>query len=372
MAEEDRAPEASIDESVAVTPTELVDTAETVGDDHDHAEGRGLPVARLLDGVVTSATIADGTIVNADVSSSAGIVVSKLDAGGTANRVVATTDGATMAMQQVVAAMIAADTITAGQLAPGSVGTSELVDGAVTDAKLASQKVAQLNPTYLGFGAATDKGSGFFDIAGTAGDAPVAGRGGWLLSQTRHWNWGGDQRWQLTCALDAATMLYTRSVIAGAGSAWHQLWHSGNDGAGSTLDADLLDGQHGTYYATATALAAETAARISAISAINSVPSGLVAAFRTAAEIPAGWTRETALDGKVMLGAGTGGGESFTQTTDYGTTWTQTFGSQVNTPAGGAVQAGSGSTAAPAPHSHDIGPLSFVPPSRAYVYARKS
>ena len=29
------------------------------------------------------------------------------------------------------------------------------------------------------------------------------------------------------------------------------VWHAGNDGAGSTLDADLLDGQHGSYYAAA-------------------------------------------------------------------------------------------------------------------------
>ena len=28
----------------------------------------------------------------------------------------------------------------------------------------------------------------------------------------------------------------------------HTIWHSGNDGAGSGLDADLLDGQHGAYY----------------------------------------------------------------------------------------------------------------------------
>lgn len=30
------------------------------------------------------------------------------------------------------------------------------------------------------------------------------------------------------------------------------VWHAGNDGAGSTLDADLLDGQHGSYYGIAT------------------------------------------------------------------------------------------------------------------------
>jgi hypothetical protein len=32
------------------------------------------------------------------------------------------------------------------------------------------------------------------------------------------------------------------------------VWHAGNDGASSGLDADLLDGQHGSYYATATSL----------------------------------------------------------------------------------------------------------------------
>ncbi|MDB2580771.1 tail fiber domain-containing protein [Candidatus Poseidoniales archaeon] len=33
------------------------------------------------------------------------------------------------------------------------------------------------------------------------------------------------------------------------GGSTYNLWHTGNDGSGSGLDADLLDGQHGTYYA---------------------------------------------------------------------------------------------------------------------------
>lgn len=33
-----------------------------------------------------------------------------------------------------------------------------------------------------------------------------------------------------------------------------RVWHSGNDGSGSGLDADLLDGQHASYFATASAL----------------------------------------------------------------------------------------------------------------------
>lgn len=60
---------------------------------------------------VASADIVDGTIVNADVAAAAAIVASKLAAGGAANRVVATADGTTMAMQQIVAAMIANNAI---------------------------------------------------------------------------------------------------------------------------------------------------------------------------------------------------------------------------------------------------------------------
>ena len=36
-----------------------------------------------------------------------------------------------------------------------------------------------------------------------------------------------------------------------AWTAWKTIWGSGNDGSGSGLDADLLDGQHGSYYAPA-------------------------------------------------------------------------------------------------------------------------
>lgn len=50
------------------------------------------------------------------------------------------------------------------------------------------------------------------------------------------------------------TYLYFRngnpSDVGGAGSwsSWRKVWHDANDGSGSTLDADLLDGQEGSYY----------------------------------------------------------------------------------------------------------------------------
>ena len=64
----------------------------------------------------------------------------------------------------------------------------------------------------------------------------------------------GYRAWQITSNAsndDTDQNLYFRS---GRGTSWGSLrtvWDSGNDGTGSGLDADLLDGQHGSYYATA-------------------------------------------------------------------------------------------------------------------------
>ena len=41
---------------------------------------------------------------------------------------------------------------------------------------------------------------------------------------------------------------YHRSYYNGTWYDWRKVWQDGNDGSGSGLDADLLDGQHGSYY----------------------------------------------------------------------------------------------------------------------------
>ncbi|GAH08203.1 unnamed protein product, partial [marine sediment metagenome] len=40
----------------------------------------------------------------------------------------------------------------------------------------------------------------------------------------------------------AASTMYIRGCYSGSWSSWHKVWHSGNDGAGSGLSADNLDG----------------------------------------------------------------------------------------------------------------------------------
>jgi hypothetical protein len=48
--------------------------------------------------------------------------------------------------------------------------------------------------------------------------------------------------------------LYTQTISNNNAQGWNKHWHTNNDGAGSGLDADLLDGQHGSYYAPASSV----------------------------------------------------------------------------------------------------------------------
>jgi hypothetical protein len=48
---------------------------------------------------------------------------------------------------------------------------------------------------------------------------------------------------------DSVNPIFQRATGVG-----YVIWHQGNQGAGSGMDADLLDGQHGSYYATAASL----------------------------------------------------------------------------------------------------------------------
>jgi hypothetical protein len=93
---------------------------------------------------------------------------------------------------------------------------------------------------------------------------------------------------------------YTGSAFQADGNT---LWHSGNDGSGSGLDADTVDAIQG---ATITA---------------GLVPTGMIAAFPLAVSIPAGWTRYTNLDGRIPVGDGTTFSVTFTQGNFYGSSW---------------------------------------------------
>lgn len=96
-------------------------------------------------------------------------------------------------------------------------------------------------------------------------DADLLNKSGWYTITSSHSNTpyntsillhveraysGGRTAFQL--ALGSDFQLYFRGAAGAVGARswqdWGMLWHSGIDGAGSGLDADLLDGQQGSYY----------------------------------------------------------------------------------------------------------------------------
>lgn len=57
--------------------------------------------------------------------------------------------------------------------------------------------------------------------------------------------------WQMVSKMAEELEFYVRKITnasANEWSSWFKIWHSGNDGASSGLDADLLDGEQGSFY----------------------------------------------------------------------------------------------------------------------------
>ena len=82
----------------------------------------------------------------------------------------------------------------------------------------------------------------------------IPGYGDWRSAITLKGWTDGYYAWQIhgpSSTGNPNSGLYYRD---GKGSTWnssYEIWHAGRDGSGSGLDADLLDGQHGSYYAPA-------------------------------------------------------------------------------------------------------------------------
>lgn len=244
------------------------------------------------------------------------------------------------------------------------VPTDAIADAAVTDAKLALQKVNAATQLFTGFPAvAGPNRNGMFEVS--PGSGGPTGVGAWHVIQSVETNQPSTYYLQIACDINNQNELYMHLAINGTIMPWRKMWHAGNHGAGSGLDADLLDGLQGSGYALAA----------------SGVPSGLIAAFATAAAIPATWTRYTAANGRTLIGDGTTFSQTFVEGTDAGTAWTHTHTLSGNTGAsttsGGSVQGGGGSSADPQGHVHAPGALaaaaaSWIPPARVVVWAQKT
>ena len=54
---------------------------------------------------------------------------------------------------------------------------------------------------------------------------------------------------QIACSLAGNHFMWIRFSAGGTWSSWYKIYHADNDGSGSGLDADLLDGQHASAFA---------------------------------------------------------------------------------------------------------------------------
>lgn len=116
-------------------------------------------------------------------------------------------------------------------LPPGGTQAQVLAKQSSTDGDAAWQSFLQLQDLYIAdsLAAATNvhlgSGADYFSLSGDVSGLPTA--------MTAWFNASEDLVWQFTHPLFVND---------------DQVWHAGNDGAGSGLDADFLDGQHGSYF----------------------------------------------------------------------------------------------------------------------------
>ena len=83
--------------------------------------------------------------------------------------------------------------------------------------------------------------SGFYNQLGPSGTGTPTESWYHMIS-CRHPSTGNNYQMQISGHLFDVNDFYYRIINNGSPTSWYKIWHSGNDGSGSGLDADLLDG----------------------------------------------------------------------------------------------------------------------------------
>ena len=115
--------------------------------------------------------------------------------------------------------------------------------------------------------------SGFYDIdATTSNNTPFVG---WIYLEVQmHSNADGYCKQIATELNDTTAHQWIRTKNAGVWGSWYKVWNANNDGSGSGLDSDLLDGYDSTYFLPANKYASETVAGISEAATQNETDIG--------------------------------------------------------------------------------------------------
>jgi hypothetical protein len=88
-----------------------------------------------------------------------------------------------------------------------------------------------------------------FHFYSAATNAPTAEWYNWITCRGNSWGDSNEYSFQLAHNF-WNNDLYGRRTQSGTEQGWYKIWHSLNDGSGSGLDADLLDGNHASAFAT--------------------------------------------------------------------------------------------------------------------------
>jgi len=146
-----------------------------------------------------------------------------------------------------------------GDTAAGNISfTGKLLGNQGTTAILNGATVTNVNTGFTN-DISTGKNSGLqpFRYSNNSSNTPLGGGGSmannanWGLSLYSHGTGGsGNYGLQMSGGDNDNQLFFIRRVTNGSFGSWFEMWHSGNDGANSGLDADLLDGNHASAFLT--------------------------------------------------------------------------------------------------------------------------
>ena len=125
----------------------------------------------------------------------------------------------------------------------GSAGNADTVDGlhgtdlVETSNGASSDLNTNLSAQMFGFN------------TGTANRPQNYGQGLTIVSDGKTQNNSSNWATQIAFGTDENSMYFRGKTNAGSWNSWQTVWHTGNDGSGSGLDADLLDGLDSTAFA---------------------------------------------------------------------------------------------------------------------------
>jgi hypothetical protein len=199
------------------------------------------------DSSLNGSNISSGTVAAARI---ANLAASKITSGTFADARIA----ASSITQHTDSKYLRSDT---GDTAAGNITfTGKLLGDTSTTSILNGVNVSNLNTAFSN-DISTSKASGLqpFRYSNSSTNTPLGGSGSmannanWGLSLYSHGTGGGgNYGLQMSGGDNDNQLFFIRRVTNGSFGSWFEMWHSGNDGSGSGLDADTLDGVQGSAF----------------------------------------------------------------------------------------------------------------------------